>query len=60
MASLSAPKSADYDARAAERQRRTRIDALTRKSTFTPAERDEALRLLLEDYRARQDTVARL
>lgn len=53
MARVAAPKSADYDDRADRAKREKRLAELAKRPTFTPAERDETLRLLLEDYQQR-------
>lgn len=53
MARIEAPKSSDYDSRATERIRKTRITVLLKRPQMTQPEKDEALKLLLEDYAAR-------
>lgn len=54
MARVEAPKSPDYDERVDRVKRDDRISVMAKKSTLTPQERDEALKLLLADYAARQ------
>lgn len=53
MAKVPAPKSANYDAQAPARARRTSIKALRAKPIMTPADRDVLLGLLMDDYLAR-------
>lgn len=53
MARVVAPKSPNYDELSTEVKRQKRISELGKKTTFSPQERDEALRLLLEDFTSR-------